>query len=76
VSALPRPRCAVIVRRHVQPVKAARSTLRITDHGVADATPRGRVARRARPLIGSLIGLTDGQFNSETAAGQWAAGRL
>ena len=28
------------------------------------------MAERAR-LIGSLVGLTDGQFNSETAPGQW-----
>jgi hypothetical protein len=28
------------------------------------------LAERAR-FIGSLIGLTDEQFNSETAAGQW-----
>jgi hypothetical protein len=32
------------------------------------------LAERAR-FIGSLIGLTDGQFNSETAPGQWTCYR-
>ena len=35
-----------------------------------DPRPSEWLAERAR-FIGSLIGLTDEQFNSETAAGQW-----
>ena len=54
---------------HTAQVLEARYESRIT------ASPMERLvaewlAERAR-FIGSLIGLTDAQFNSETAAGQW-----
>ena len=48
-----------------------RRALRVADHGHRMQRLLAEWLEERARLIGSLIGLTDEQFNSETAPGQW-----